>query len=526
MFTSTFGGANCRPPPCPVSLLDISNIYLFVLSRYTHALHICTESQMASSAMTRLAAFCLTLLAFLASAQDRCSRNEYRCKEGRCISKRFLCDGWQDCQDGADEKNCVSTCGSNEFRCPGGNTCLHESVKCNGDFDCPDGGDELQCDYPLCKADEFQCQNGWCLHQSWVCDGYEDCLLAEDEAECRQCPASMFQCSPDNCIPPSLVCNGMKDCDNGKDEKGCCDGHECGDGRCILDSQKCDKRMDCQDGSDESEATCGPPPCPDFTFQCGDRTCIEVEKVCDGVLDCRDQTDEKQPSCHQMLIMRKRMRGLYNGFDSYVGKVSTLLNYIPALQNQIETVEGQLRGVRGEIESVRREVASGGGQTVVYRDGGGGSGEVSAYIENRIVQLESSLGNVKSDLQFLKAEFTTEKNARASDSNTLEEVATTVYLQKQDVSKLGREIQTVITDVTSLKYELETLSSSFASYKQSNYGLGDKVNANSVSLETLNQKLYYQDSALQSLKQQMMYRSSKKKRAAFSNAFNETLTDE
>ena len=40
--------------------------------------------------------------------------------------------------------------------------------------------------------------------------------------------------------------------------------------------------------------------------------------------------------------------------------------------------------------------------------------------------------------EFVKAEFTTEKNARASDSNTLEEVATTVYLQKQDVSKLGK----------------------------------------------------------------------------------------
>ena len=37
----------------------------------------------------------------------------------------------------------------------------------------------------------------------------------------------------------------------------------------------------------------------------------------------------------------------------------------------------------------------------------------------------------------MRAEFTTEKNARVSDSNTLEEVATTVYLQKTDVSKLG-----------------------------------------------------------------------------------------
>ena len=39
--------------------------------------------------------------------------------------------------------------------------------------------------------------------------------------------------------------------------------------------------------------------------------------------------------------------------------------------------------------------------------------------------------------EFVRAEFTTEKNARVSDSNTLEEVATTVYLQKTDVSKLG-----------------------------------------------------------------------------------------
>eukprot|EP00116_Pleurobrachia_bachei_P007744 sb/3468006/ len=157
--------------------------------------------------------------ALLAGAQQRCNRNEYSCKEGKCISKRFLCDGWQDCQDGADERECVNPCQTNEFRCPNTDICLHESVKCNGDFDCPDGGDELQCDYPLCKADEFQCDNGWCLHKSWMCDGNQDCLGGEDEEQCAKCPSSMFQCAPNSCIPPTLKCNGIKDCENGKDEK-------------------------------------------------------------------------------------------------------------------------------------------------------------------------------------------------------------------------------------------------------------------------------------------------------------------
>ena len=57
-----------------------------------------------------------------------------------------------------------------------------------------------------------------------------------------------------------------------------------------------------------------------------------------------------------------------------------------------------MRGLVGELETVRQQAASAGGQTVVYRDGGGDSGAVSAYIENRIVQLESGLSNVKSEL--------------------------------------------------------------------------------------------------------------------------------
>ena len=41
----------------------------------------------------------------------------------------------------------------------------------------------------------------------------------------------------------------------------------------------------------------------------------------------------------QMLIMRKRMRGLYNGFDTYVSKVMTVLNYIPAIQGKQDEIE-------------------------------------------------------------------------------------------------------------------------------------------------------------------------------------------
>eukprot|EP00116_Pleurobrachia_bachei_P007363 sb/3467625/ len=209
---------------------------------------------------------------------------------------------------------------------------------------------------------------------------------------------------------------------------------------------------------------------------------------------------------NQMLIMRKRMRGLYNGFDSYVSKVMTVLNYIPAIQSKQDDLEGQIRGVRGELEAVRRKAESAGGQTIVYRDGGGSSGGgVSVYIENRIVQLESSMTNLQSDLEFMKAEFNTEKKARSSDSNTLEEVATTVFLQKSDVAKLGREVQEAVTELTGIKYNLETLSNSFASYKQSNYGIADKINGNTVKLEELSNKYYYLETTIQSLQTRVSY---------------------
>ena len=37
-----------------------------------------------------------------------CSLNQFTCDNGRCISDRYLCDGYNDCRDNSDEDGCKS----------------------------------------------------------------------------------------------------------------------------------------------------------------------------------------------------------------------------------------------------------------------------------------------------------------------------------------------------------------------------------------------------------------------------------
>ena len=61
---------------------------------------------------------------------------------------RWHCDGYSDCADNSDERNCtILGCPDNKFMCPqgsstGGPKCIERSKLCDGSDDCADQADE------------------------------------------------------------------------------------------------------------------------------------------------------------------------------------------------------------------------------------------------------------------------------------------------------------------------------------------------------------------------------------------------
>lgn len=138
--------------------------------------------------LTRVALSCLT------TATKQCEDSEFRCANGQCISKSFVCDSDNDCSDGSDEASCQKpTCNAQSFQC-NNTVCVPSLWRCDGDRDCSDGSDEWpeNCEgrepekKPGCDVHEFQCASGECIHSSWKCDGGFDCLDRSDEANCSE----------------------------------------------------------------------------------------------------------------------------------------------------------------------------------------------------------------------------------------------------------------------------------------------------------------------------------------------------
>lgn len=130
-----------------------------------------------------------------------CHEWMFSCSNNKCIPDWWKCDGNNDCGDYSDEYGCTNStiipttsiprtlrnkkCKPNEFRCDS-NKCIPKREVCDGTDDCGRGEDESNCpNNGTCTHRQFRCRSdGLCLPIEKYCDGIKNCVDASDE-ECK-----------------------------------------------------------------------------------------------------------------------------------------------------------------------------------------------------------------------------------------------------------------------------------------------------------------------------------------------------
>ena len=194
----------------------------------------------------------------LSSVNNIMCDSMFQCDDGMCVPFENVCDEYNQCRDGSDERFCASLEGNTDINY---NTAFYPDdtsssiirptfnpIRTWEENDLypinvmPDvivtiptmqptprnpilpernENDFVQVDGTSC---DFKCNDGTCKSNDRRCDGVLDCLDGIDETNCGVCKRTDFTCVSGNgneCIPYLKRCDENVDCSDGSDEWNC-----------------------------------------------------------------------------------------------------------------------------------------------------------------------------------------------------------------------------------------------------------------------------------------------------------------